>query len=145
MRKYKGKKDNKEYILKIVRDEKPMDPRNWEQLGIMVCFHEKYNLGNDHNIDSSNFNSWEDIKLYLRKRERVIEILPLYLYDHSGITISTGRVEKRAWGKGDLREGKTSLFFVSFLDVDCYPSSLGINCYPFYTFVKIGFFTLFGN
>lgn len=103
---YKG------YKIKIYLDENPSDPRDWEPLGNMVCFHSKYKLGDKH-----NFKYMEDFKLDLAKKinvdirrkieywqdldkdcwvENLIEkalkdalILPLYLYDHSGITMNT--------------------------------------------------------
>jgi len=70
------------YTVKVVTDTDPMNPRTeWEPLAHMICFHNRYNLGDDHNM------SVEEVKAII-KRKDVIS-LPLYLYDHSGITIST--------------------------------------------------------
>lgn len=35
------------YKLKLQRDEYPDDPREWSNLGKMVCFHRRYNLGDE--------------------------------------------------------------------------------------------------
>ena len=74
--KYRG------YDIKIEQDEYPESPREWENLGTMVCFHRRYDLGDKH-----IFSDPEDFKEFL-KESKVI-CLSLYLYDHSGITMST--------------------------------------------------------
>ena len=58
------------------------NPRDWDNTGTMACFHGRYNLGDQH-----DFEDTQALDEFL-KREDVIS-LPLYLYDHSGITIST--------------------------------------------------------
>lgn len=96
-----------EYTIKIEHDDMQESPRDWDNLGTMVCFHNRYNLGdyNDHShtdplefaynlsglyedqvfeylTDDQLAKCWDEIhKKYV--------ILPLYLYDHSGITMST--------------------------------------------------------
>ncbi len=61
-------------VGKIEREEDPMDPREWDNLGTMVCRHRNYNLGDT--IETPD--NYKDLI-----------VLPLYLYDHSGITMST--------------------------------------------------------
>jgi len=68
--------------LKIVRDPDPESPREWDNLGTMVCWHDRYKLGDEQPKGSPQ--GWRE-----ELTEPVI-ILPLYLYDHSGITMSTG-------------------------------------------------------
>ena len=81
---YKG------YEIKIVIDDDPLNPvEEFDSFGKMVCFHRKYILGHKHNPGSGDFDSSEEVKNYLIKEEKAYIILPLYLYDHSGITIST--------------------------------------------------------
>lgn len=73
------------FNIRIVPDDDPMDPRGWDNLGIMACWHRRYNLGDKHNHASDGFQDWlED------PENEVVASLPLYLYDHSGITMSTG-------------------------------------------------------
>lgn len=81
--KYKG------YTIEIHQDEDAESPREWDNLGNMVCFHRRYNLGDKHNYKSSNFNNWDDFKKTLIEDEGAYIILPLYLYDHGGITMRT--------------------------------------------------------
>ena len=70
-------------------DDCPINPRLDSNLGIMVCFHERYRLGDKHDINSNDFSSWEEMKNFITKEKKGIVILPLYLYDHSGITMKT--------------------------------------------------------
>jgi hypothetical protein len=77
------------YDIEIVHDQDPDDPRSWDNFGKMVCFHRKYKLGDKHHFDADDYNGWEEMKKDIIKSEDVCVILPIYLYDHSGITIST--------------------------------------------------------
>jgi hypothetical protein len=71
--------DSKE--LKIFQDSDVESPRDWDNLGTMICFHRRYNLGDEHNFDNP-----EEFRECVSD---IAVILPLYLYDHSGITMST--------------------------------------------------------
>lgn len=77
-------------LLKMYYDEDSPSPRNDDNLGIMACFHRHYCLG-DKNLDykTENYGSWEELEDAIIKNEKPIVILPVYLYDHSGITINT--------------------------------------------------------
>ena len=80
----------KKYELKIEHDEDPMNPRReWDNLGTMVCFHKRYDLGDKTDYRSQDFDSWEELENNILENEGEVVMLPLYLYDHSGITIST--------------------------------------------------------
>jgi len=65
------------------------NPRENDNLGTMVCFHGRYNLGDKHNYYSNDYNSFGEMKKAIIRKENVAVILPLYLYDHGNITIST--------------------------------------------------------
>lgn len=68
--------------LKIETDEYLRDPRKeFDNLGTMACFHNRYKLGDDHTLSIEEVKEIEDSKKYIS--------LPLYLYDHSGITMRT--------------------------------------------------------
>ena len=76
--------------LRIVQDEDPVNPRlDYDNLGKMICFHKRYNLGDVHHIDPSDFNDWDDLAAHLTQAHEAAVILPLFLYDHSGITLQT--------------------------------------------------------
>jgi len=79
--------------LRIERDIIVKSPREeWDNLGTMLCWHRRYYLGDKshplHHLDTE-YSNWDDLENAIAKHEDVAVILPLYLYDHSGITIST--------------------------------------------------------
>ena len=99
--------------VKIYPDDFGDSPRDWDNLGVMVCKHQEYYLG-DIQLDTSadgyqafhdHLNETFEITYnydcnYLEEHEtEIIEkwiaknliVLSLYLYDHSGITMSTSR------------------------------------------------------
>jgi hypothetical protein len=77
--------------IKIEQDTDADSPREWDNLGTMVCFHKRYELGDKkHGYSSGDFSSWQDLEESIRSDHgQDTIILPLYLYDHSGLTIST--------------------------------------------------------
>ncbi len=87
--------------LKVLHDSSADSPREWDNLGTMVCFHNRYDLGDNHNYNSDDYNNWEEMKKAIQKEENTAVILPLYLYDHSGISISTGAFSCR-WDSGQI-------------------------------------------
>lgn len=126
------------YKAKIISDDDPINPRkNYDNLGVMICFHRKYDLGDDHEYadpEAFHLDIWIKEATEEEKRRFVLESLkgrfsayrkvlnrcsnrkdidevfeetafltqaprglpdsvihlPLYLYDHGGITMSTG-------------------------------------------------------
>lgn len=77
--------EHKGKILKIYLDDLSLNPReDWDNLGNMVCFHSRYNLGDKHDFSyPQEFSTWWD------KQPGNGVLIDLYLYDHSGITMST--------------------------------------------------------
>lgn len=82
---YKG------FEINIENETHSINPRtDWDNGTVMVCQHGRYSLGDEkHGVDLSNCNSWADVKKAIIKQRKPIAILPLYLYDHSGITMNT--------------------------------------------------------
>ena len=89
------------FLIEISYDEYPGSPREWDNLGTMVCFHRRYSLGDKHNYNFNHYDGWDEMKEDIIKQENVHTILPLYLYDHSGITISTSPFSCR-WDSGQV-------------------------------------------
>ncbi len=83
--------DYKGYTIRIEQDSNCSDgPRNWSNLGVMVCFHKRYALGDkNHGYNFRDYNSYAELKQAITKKEKPLIILPVYMYDHSGITINT--------------------------------------------------------
>lgn len=80
------------YYFQIDNDTDPMDPRDYDfqdQWCKMVCFHTKYSLGDKHDYDKNDYDSWSELADEIENRENPICMLPVYIYDHSGIRIST--------------------------------------------------------
>ena len=134
--------------IEICTDDYAESPREWDNLGTMVCWHRRYDLGDEHNhraspqefledlakeidptIDDrldywendgyqrllSMNGSYESACSWLESyREKIVEetldgphgliMLPLFLYDHSGISMSTGsfigRAQHAEWDSG---------------------------------------------
>ena len=89
------------YLIEVEQDNDPSNPREDDNLGTMVCFHKGYNLGDKHNYKSSNYDSFDELEKDIIKNENVGVILPLYLYDHSGITMNTTGFSCR-WDSGQV-------------------------------------------
>jgi hypothetical protein len=79
----------KKYELKVVQDESPESPREWDNVTTMVCIGKYGYLGDKHEYKRDNFNSWDELKEQICKDYNVFMIKPLYVYEHGGITIST--------------------------------------------------------
>jgi len=85
--------------LVIEQDMNPEDPRDWDNLGVMVCGHRRYTLGD---VQVKNSDEWTNEA----KKASGGVVLPLYLYDHSVQRISTesfvGRAQHAEWDSGKL-------------------------------------------
>lgn len=88
--------------LRVVQDSFGDSPREWDNLGTMVCFHNRYDLGDKHSYDADDYSGWEEMEKAIRKEEgRGTIVLPLYLYDHSGVTMRTSPFNCR-WDSGQV-------------------------------------------
>jgi len=77
-----------EQRLEIYRDQHPVDPRELNSFSTMVCKWSNYQLG-DKEIKTKDYQDWKDVREHIMERENVKAILSIYVYEHSGITIST--------------------------------------------------------
>ena len=81
-----------DFIIEVHYDQDPQDPREWDNLTTITCWHRRYNIGEKH--------TYADPEEFLKEADYCL-ILPLYLYDHSGITISTSPFSCR-WDSGQV-------------------------------------------
>ena len=81
--------ENEKYKLEIFDDLNPCSPREFDNLGTMVCFHRRYDLRDETELKSSDFSSWEELESYLYKEEDALIAIPVFMYDHSGLWINT--------------------------------------------------------
>jgi hypothetical protein len=82
--------DYKGFEFEIEQDEDAPNPRReFDNLGAMVCWHGRYDLGD---IQAEYYQKGPDAFVdWARVNSKQIAlILPLYLYDHSGLRIRVG-------------------------------------------------------
>lgn len=127
-------------IVEIHFDSDPTNPReDCEYLGKMICWHRNYDLGDRHDHKDSR-DLWQDLATDIHRdfpnpregiwdgvdeklaehQRRIIEkhfvILPLYLMDHSGISMSTGAFScpwdsgQVGWIYVSMEKAKSELF-----------------------------------
>ena len=77
------------HILQIFQDTTAESPRSWTNLGTMAIFHKRYNFGDEVKFSSEDFPDWAEMEEYIKKELKAAVVLPIYMYDHSGITIQT--------------------------------------------------------
>lgn len=85
--------------IKIYHDSDAESPREWSNLGTLICWHRRYRLGDSHQFDSpeaflcdlTGVPAQSDLSMeQLRERaKRKVIILPVFLYDHSGLAMNT--------------------------------------------------------
>jgi len=80
------------YTLHIEQDNDPQSPREWDNLGTIAAFNRRYNF------DEANI-SVEEAQEIAKSKDYVS--LPVYLYDHSGLSVSTTGFSCR-WDSGQL-------------------------------------------
>jgi hypothetical protein len=81
-----------DHAVLVVPDSDPQNPRtDCDNFGVLVTQHRRYDWTDDGAAlpKNNDFRDWDDVEKYLRKERGAALILPVYLYDHSGVTIST--------------------------------------------------------
>jgi len=77
------------HILQIFQDTWAESPRAWDNLGTMAIFHKRYNFGDEVDFASDDFGNWSEMQEHIENNLNAVICIPIYLYDHSGITINT--------------------------------------------------------
>lgn len=81
-------------VVRILQDEDPESPRTWGNLGVMACWHRRYNLG--------DIMPEEDPSNWLKENApKGSIVLRLTLIDHGGITMLVGPPTDR-WDSGNV-------------------------------------------
>lgn len=75
-------------ILNIYYDTECTNPRENDNLTTIVCVPNKMNLGDNHDYIIQNTSSFKELQKLIEDTEKPLVIVPLYVYDHSGISIS---------------------------------------------------------
>jgi hypothetical protein len=110
---YVEKFDVDDNVVYIVRDPDPFSPLENDSLGTMVCFHRRYELGHPHSYRSEDYRGWNEVREAIIKDNDVAVILPLFLFDHSGITISTSAEQFQACDSARWDWGCVGFIYVS--------------------------------
>jgi hypothetical protein len=78
--------ENQGFKLYIAQDDVgDSNPREWDNLGTMICFHRRYKLGDKHEFrDNTEFMEW------WKENGKGGVLLPLALMDHSGLSMWIG-------------------------------------------------------
>lgn len=87
------------HTIKIYQNPDAESPREWSNLGTLICWHRRYRLGDSHSFDSpeaflrdrAGVSDQSDLSMaQLRERaDRKAVLLPVFLYDHSGLAMNT--------------------------------------------------------
>ena len=100
-----------EYTLKVETDYHSENPREWDNLCTMVCWNNRYDLGDKHSysnpldlmmslyrevmneswFDEHTSEAWQDVLQALEESDLIL-IKAINMYDHSSITVSTSSV-----------------------------------------------------
>lgn len=133
--------------VRIHYDSDPINPRkDYENLATLVCWHRRSNLG-DANIEGGT-TAKELLRSLRAKGEKVLALMPLYLYEHGGMTMSTGSFSCRfdsgqvGWGyvtkasaekMGCIGPTYDKAFFEKAIegDVETYDHYLTGQCYGY--------------
>lgn len=111
------KEQYKGYTICIISDDSPENPRTeFDNLGTMVCWHKRYKLGDEQpeigldeylcNIAGLDYDyvrpdNKRDMEIVRAAAKKIAVILPVYMLDHSGLTLSTTSFNDR-WDSGLL-------------------------------------------
>lgn len=79
-------------VVKVEYDDFPTNPRDDDQLGIMVCWYPGHTLGDEQFApgDMDGAHDMREVGEYIQRERGGLNLIPLYVYEHSGITISAG-------------------------------------------------------
>jgi hypothetical protein len=80
-------------IVQVVDDPNPESPREGDMLATLFCWHPHYELGDEqfkNPDDVGGSRSMAEIAEWLKRERKAINLIPLFLYDHSGISMSCG-------------------------------------------------------
>ncbi len=94
--------ENKLYKLSIAIDYNPIDPREWDNYTKIYCEHKSYTFPQEISIDNEYCNSWDDVIDEIQNQEKdIILIKPIYMLDHSGISVDL-RDYNDKWDSGQI-------------------------------------------
>lgn len=108
-----------DYTAEIYSEEDLFEtPRDWDNMGHMICFHRGYTLGDKTDLKSDRFDGWKELMEYLVKEKKARIIMPLYLYDHSGISMKVGSFAGLLpQGHAEFDSGQVGFIYATDMDI----------------------------
>lgn len=103
--------EHKGVRIEIYYDESPgSTPRDWSNVGTMVCWHRGYDLGDrqpeGRERDALERGGLRLLTRYLTMWSEATVVIPLGLYDHSGLTMYAGggphAFDSAGWDSGTV-------------------------------------------
>jgi hypothetical protein len=70
------------------------NPREWDNLGIFLGFHRRYNLGDkiepndEYKLNTDDFEGWNEIEAHIYKHFDPAVVYRVYMIDHSGLAFN---------------------------------------------------------
>lgn len=90
------------YTLEVGIDDCPRNPREDDgNLCLLCCAHQKHNLGDVQVKNFNDFTSWDEWLNDFKDHNNVWYAFPLYMIDHSSITLSLNKFSC-PWDSGQL-------------------------------------------
>jgi hypothetical protein len=107
--------EHRGYTIEVCPDPDPMDPRKeFDNLGTMVCFHRRYELGDKLDLRAEDFRGWDEVEEHLRKSLGAGIVLPLYLYDHGGLRMKVGSFQGHLpQGHAEFDSGQVGFIYIT--------------------------------
>jgi hypothetical protein len=88
--------------VNIVGSDFAENPRqHGDNSTVIVAFHKRYHFDNESNLRSEDFTGWQDMQQHIVSECDAVIVKPLYLYDHSGLSLSTAPFGCR-WDSGQI-------------------------------------------
>jgi hypothetical protein len=88
-----------DHTIKIYHDEDAENPRDYDNIGTLICGHSRYTLGDKHSFDGGREFLLDQLELdedcelnvdqLFKRAQKHAILLPVYLYDHSGLVMNT--------------------------------------------------------
>jgi hypothetical protein len=97
-------------IFEIYADELAESPRAWDNMGTLLCWHRRYQLGDRHDYPTP-----QDFERAIPVKSRIT--LPVFLFDHSGLTLSISSAKFRAVDPAGWDWGQVGWIYATNADI----------------------------
>lgn len=99
------------FTITIEHDYDVPSPHEESPGCLLVMSHRRYSWPNDAEINFSIFDGWDDIAAELRMHQGALAVTPVWAYDHSDVSFSTG--ERRGQFADRWDSGQAGLAYIT--------------------------------